>query len=280
MSRKTSADTIVKLGAGGAALLLGLYAIGSYTLTEPPVPGCMAQFERTAVFDLSSTDGAPLSGIELQARAGAGEVGIMENTKVVAVTEGPSPYAIEVALAPADGQASGFDFVWRPIEAGAKSACLRYSVWLPEKFEYGPGGNLPGLFGTEAGSETADAAAAPLRMRTRWQREGMTEVVAKAPATQSNVRAFPSREKLFKRGQWNSFEQELVVNAPGADDGRLKLWINGKQVIDERRLAVSKERQIAIAGVLASVGFAGSAKAQPNADTARLQLSPIEIGWR
>lgn len=93
MSRKTSIDAIMKLGAGGVVLLLAVYSGAAYMLQEKTVPGCMESYERTAIFELNANDGRPLTTIELQARAGAGEVGIMQNARIVEVGHGPSPVA-------------------------------------------------------------------------------------------------------------------------------------------------------------------------------------------
>ncbi len=284
MSRKTSVDTIVKFGAGGMVLLLAAYSAVAYMLVEKPVPGCMESYERTAIFDLNASDGRPLTTIELQARAGAGEVGIMQNARIVEVGGGPSPVAMEVALsasAPGGQAESGLDFAWHPASDGARSACLRYSVWMPVNFDFGPGGYLPGFYGNEVGSSGATPSSAGLRVRTKWQREGTSEIHARAPAIQAaNGRSFTTRDKVFGRGRWNTVEQELVVNAPGAQDGSLKVWVNGDLVVNERRLQLSKENPIEIEGVLASIGFVGQARVHPNPEAAKLQISPIVLAWR
>ncbi len=284
MSRKTSVDTIVKFGAGGVVMLLAVYTVAAYTLQDRPAPGCMESYERSAVFDLNSNDGRPLTPIELQARAGSGEVGIMQNARIVEVGNGPVPVAMEVALAasaPGIQADSGLDFAWHPASEGARSACLRYSVWMPADFDYGPGGYLPGLYGNEVGSDPVTPPSAGLRVRTKWQREGTTEIHARAPYIQAaNGRSFMTRDKGFSRGRWNSVEQELVVNAPGASDGSLKVWVNGTLIVNERRLQLSKEKPVEIEGVLASIGFAGTARTHANPDAAKLQISPIELAWR
>lgn len=291
MSGKTSIDTIVKVGGGSAVVVLALLSVASVMLTDDVEPGCMPSYQRLATFDLQSSEGAPLTPIELQARAGIGEVGIMQNARVVEVNGGPSRLALDVSLAaPAAGGSegssttstaagSGIDFAWRPMPADAKSVCMRYSVFVPENFDYGFGGALPGLFGSEDGSDAAAApAASSIRIHNRWQRDGYAEVELRAPAIvqASGTRQFQHEAKLA-RGRWTTFEQELVLNEPGQADGSLAVWIDGKRVIDKTRMQFGKDKAVGIEGVLASIGHSGMQK--PESKAAHLQISPIELAW-
>ena len=68
--KKTSADHIVLFGAGVAAtVLLGYLGISYKYFNDTPV-GCMDGYVAAVRFGLQSSDGLPLSMIELQAQAG------------------------------------------------------------------------------------------------------------------------------------------------------------------------------------------------------------------
>lgn len=288
MSSKTSVDTIMKITGGGAVALCAVYAIAAHMLNGSVAPGCMPDYELAATFDLHSSYGAPLSPIELQARAGIGEVGLMQNARVVPVSDGPTPLAIDVSLArvrsedPSQATASGIDFVWRPSAlSGARSACLRYSVFVPESFEWGQGGYLPGLFGNDDSGSGVDPNAAPLRLRTRWHRDGLAELHARAPViTAANGRVFAARDKRLRRGQWSTIEQELVLNSPSAADGSIKMWLNGELILNDRRIEFAGQQPLTIDGVLAAVSHFSAPRTESPNDALRLQISPLELAWR
>lgn len=288
MSSKTSVDTIMKFAGGGAVALCAVYAIAAHVLNDDIAPGCMANYELASTFDLHSTYGTPLSPIELQARAGIGEVGLMQNARVVEVSNGPAPLALDVSLArvrsedPSVATTSGIDFVWRPSAlTAARSVCLRYSVFVPESFEWGQGGYLPGLFGNDDSGRGVDPNAAPLRLRMRWHRDGLAELHARAPViTAANGRVFAARDKRLRRGQWSTIEQELVLNAPSVADGSIKLWLNGELILNDRRVELAGPGPLTIDGVLAAVSHFSAPKSESASDALRLQLSPLELAWR
>lgn len=283
MANKTSATTIVNVGGSVVALLLATYGIASYMLFEAEIPGCMADYQRTATFDFTATDGALLTPIELQARAGNGERGVSENARIVPVSDAPSPAALEVALGfAAEGKGPGVSFLWRPaLGEHAKSACLRYSVWLPKEFDFARGGNLPGFVGGERLSNV-ERPTAGFELRTKWYREGVTDFVLKSPQTEhANGQSIGMRAGSYARGRWIAIEQELRLDQPGAKDGKFRVWMDGSLIVDERRLNTRKEDNFAIDGVAANIGFVtGNNRQVPSGDAGTLRLSPIELAWR
>lgn len=285
MSSKTSVDMIVKVGASGVAVLLIAYATISYMWLERPVPGCMADYQRLATFDLTSSDGDLLSPIELQARAGNGERGVTENARIVPVSNGPSSAALEVRLGYVDPSASntatGVDFVWRPAASErATSACLRYSVWLPDGFDFARGGSLPGFFGGQLPEGTGKVDGG-VDLRPRWYRDGSTDFSLRAPLVEQQGRnSIVYRGGSFARGRWTTVEQELTLNAPGLSDGAVRVWQDGVVVVDRKRLKMREDSSISIDGVRASVGFSTFARQLPTGEPGTLRLTPIEMAWR
>lgn len=71
----------------------------------------------------------------------------------------PQGYAMEVRLKRSNGeeddqQRSGMGYSWNPRQlAAAVSACLSYSIWLPQDFNFGSGGALPGFVSTTERSD-------------------------------------------------------------------------------------------------------------------------------
>lgn len=286
MAQKTSVNTIVTVGASGAALLLVAYTAASYFWLDRPIPGCMIDYQKMATFDLTGNDGGLLSPIELQARAGNGERGVTENARIVAVSDGPSTAALEVTLGLADpgndSATPGIRFAWRPAASErASAACMRYSVWLPEDFDYAKGGNLPGFFGGELPT-SGEKITAGIDLRTRWHREGLTDFSLRAPLVETSTgQSIGYRTATLARGRWSSIEQELKLNTPGAKDGVLRVWMDGVKVVETKRLAMREDDSIVIEGVAANVGFALTPTRQlPRGQPGTLRVSPIEFAWR
>ena len=87
------------INIGGS--LIGIFVLGYvvysayHTATEPP---CSERYPAPMRFALQTATGKTLTPIELQARAGLRDVGVIDNAAVVAVNDGPSPDALEVKL--------------------------------------------------------------------------------------------------------------------------------------------------------------------------------------
>lgn len=287
MAKKTSADQIVQYGAGLAAMVLVGYLGISYKYFNEVPTGCMEGYPQAVRFGLQSGDGLPLSMIELQAQAGREEQGLMQNARIVNVNDAPIARVLEVKLGRADSSdpesAVGIHFPWRPDGTHeAHSGCLRYSVYLPENFDFSTAGMLPGMFGgttPERLDLTSDDAFA---LRTRWGRDGDTQIFVQSKAAAENGRQvvnLPGSVRL-QRGRWVTLEQELVLNTSGASNGAIQVWLDGKKVVEKKGLKLREGDAPGIEGVAATVGFAGKPQDVPASDEARLQITPIDFGWR
>lgn len=279
MSRPSTYNLIYNV----AGALIGLSLVGyiAYSfLSNDDEPPCTARYPAPTQFALETADGAPLSPIELQARVGLREWGVIENARVIPV-EGSTGAALEVKLASATDhatvaqrQANGIDFRWSPL--GMKSpnaACLSYSVWLPEGFAFNDGGGvLPGIIGglpAPAQSSIADRFAA----RLQWAGDGKGTLYVAAAGhayREVNFGGFP-----LPVGRWMRVEQELVLNKPGEANGVVRLWADGALKAEDKGLDLRKNDNAKITGVLADVGY----MRQPG-PAASLRLSPFELAWR
>ncbi len=286
MAKKTSADQIVQIGAGlAAAVLVGYLGISYKFFSDVPV-GCMSNYPNAVRFGLQHGDGLPLSMIELQAQAGGEERGLMRNARIVNADRGPVARVLEVKLGRADASdpdsAVGIHFPWRPDgNHDARSGCLRYSVYLPENFDFSSGGMLPGLFGGSTPERLELTNDDAFALRTRWGRDGDTQVFVQAKAAPDNGRVVsrPGSVRL-QRGRWVTLEQELVLNTAAASDGEVRVWLDGEQVAEKKGLKLREGDAPGIDGVAATVGLAGKSRDVPASDEARLQITPIDFGWR
>ncbi|MGD9785555.1 MAG: polysaccharide lyase [Hyphomicrobiaceae bacterium] len=286
MSSKTSVNTIMNVVGGGAILLLVAYGAGTYYFSSAEPEGCIASYTRGATFGYRANDGRLLSAIEVQAQAGADERGLMENTRIVEADGIAATSALEVKLGRADAtdpsSALGVDFAWRPVGLRAASAaCLRYSVFLPDDFDFGSGGSLPGLFGGGQPPAEGETATEGFAIRPHWSRDAHGEVIADTPMLkEARDRLFGYRKLAFKRGRWATIEQEVRLNAPDSKDGVLKVWFNGQLVVEEDRMSLRDSAATTIAGVMARASFAGTGRGAPDSEHGLLRLSPLEMSWR
>ncbi len=264
-------------------VLIGVTVVGyvawSLFQVEREEP-CRARYPAPTRFALATPAGAPLSPIELQGRAGLGEWGVLDNTKVVPTEEAPGT-ALEVKLAPvtneavhSDRHANGVDFRWMPLGLkSASAACFDYSVFIPEKFPFNEeGGALPGVLG---GSPPPDKSGGANRfaVRLQWTGDGkgiLYVAPAGAPFRGINLSGFP-----LAPGHWMRVQQEVVLNTPGEANGIVRLWTDGELQAEDKGVDLRKDMTDGINGVLIDVGYLR----QPAA-AASLKFSPFEISWR
>jgi Polysaccharide lyase 14 len=241
---------------------------------------CRARYPAPTRFSLATSAGAPLSPIELQGRAGLGEWGVLDNTKVVPTEEAPGT-ALEVKLASVTNesvhsarQANGVDFRWMPLGMkSATAACLDYSVFIPEKFPFNEeGGALPGVFGGPLPPDKpGDANRFAVRLQWTGDGKGILYVApAGSPFRGINLSGF-----ALEPGHWMRMQQEVVLNTPGEANGIVRLWADGELKAEDKGVDLRKDKADGITGVLVDVGYLR----QPGA-AASLRFSPFEISWR
>ena len=262
-------------GAGVVVVLfVAAYVVRSAILVET-TPPCSTRYPAGMQFALHANDGAPLSPPELQARVGLPERGVMENAKIVPVLQGPSPTALEVKLANVAGMEedsaepqNGIGFRWRPPGLStAKSACLTYNLWLPEKFKFGRGGVLPGIFGGAPGPTSVFAT------RIAWNEKN--EVGVDVERSSGKTRDVGRSRSALRPGRWAAIEQEVVLNSPGKPDGLVRLWVDGKLRAEDKKIAMTDDEIANISGVLADVGYTRASRT-----VSTLRLSPFTLSWR
>ena len=270
------------INLGGS--LIGVFVLGYvvysayYTATEPP---CSERYAAPIRFALQTAAGKPLTPIDLQARAGLRDVGVIDNAAVVAVKDGPSPDALEVKLRslPGGDDASaktrnGIEFRWSPPGMnGAAATCLAYSVWLPDKFDFGDGGFLPGVFGGDSGTARQQAATDRLTVTLEWSDNGIPSLTAALDGSE-RLRLSGAGTPLAT-GRWLKMEQEVILNDPGQKNGTVRLWVDGELIVENERVQLRKDDKVLLTGVHAAIGY----ERTPPPDSL-LRLSPLEIARR
>lgn len=256
------------------AFFIVVYVVRSAFFVETTAP-CSTRYPAGMLFTLQTSEGVLMSPAELQARVGLPERGVMENTKVVPVSQGPSRTALEVKLANvADMEEddaepkNGLDFRWRPPGMGtAQAACLSYDLWLPKTFEFGRGGVLPGIYG---GTPDLNSVFAT---RVAWN--DLSEVGVNVESSSGKSYGIDSHEMAFAPGRWAAIEQEVVLNSPGKLDGTVRLWVDGELRAENTKIAMRADEKSNISGVISDVGYTRGSKT-----VSTIRISPFKMSWR
>jgi hypothetical protein len=268
-------NLLINTGGGLVGLIVVGYVAYSALHTEVEQP-CSSRYPAPKRFSLQTAQGKPLTAIELQARAGLRDLGVIDNAAVVSVDGGPSPEALEVKLRKlprtGDKARNGIEFRWSPPGvASATSACLTYSAWLPEKFQFGAGGHLPGMFAGDPSAARGKNETG--RVAPHWEDKG--KILLLAAVEGADPREVAGDGTALATDSWISVEQEIVLNAPGESNGIARLWIDGALVASNESLSLRKDAKTLLGGVLAAVGY----RHLPE-EPGTLRLSPLEIAWR
>ncbi|KAG8838867.1 hypothetical protein FRB91_007347 [Serendipita sp. 411] len=192
----------------------------------------------------------------------------------------------EGSRSPSSSIRGGFGFYmtgpesWR-IET-AKEITYSYAVMFQDDFEWKRGGKLPGLFGgvgelayacTGGRKENRDKC---FDLRYMWRSHGDGELYAYLPPNHPNtdytLLAVPPYSGQnsdygfsvgrgawrFKQGEWNTMTEYVKLNAPGAEDGAVKVWWNGNLVISAEGIDIRDYANSTFTGVHFQTFFGGS----------------------
>ncbi len=176
----------------------------------------------------------------------------------------------------------GAGFYWMPeLPEGVSSACLSYGVWFPPDFDFVKGGKLPGLFGGDGPSGGRKVTGENgFSMRFMWRAQGAGEVYAYIVGNHGRGISLERGAFSFPRGQWLELAQEVILNRPGREDGVVRVWANGRLVIERTGLVYRKVPDMTIKGVMAHVFFGGKKPSWAARADSLVRLTPFELRWR
>lgn len=289
-SNKLPPGMAMKLAGFGVILALGALAVFGMKSKEI-IAQCSERYGTGTLFGLQDKAGAPIATADLQGRLAGRDWGLLENLKLVALKDGPAEVAMQIALpkvAPKPDDEvqprSGMGFTWLvPRMANARAACLSYSIWLPDDFNFGGGGVLPGLFGGETSEAPSQAQKGAFSVRSTWGEGGIARVRT-ITAAEPKGTAFaidPKEELEWPRGRWVRIEQELVLNQVSAEDGILRVWVNGKLYHENTGLNVRADDRPQFRGVVADVHYGINPQGPYTVPKpTSLRVTPFELRWQ
>lgn len=165
------------------------------------------------------------------------------------------------------------------ILAKAKFVVFEYEVYFPANFDFVKGGKLPGLYGTVGGNKFGcsggNSALTCFSLRYMWRRKGDGEAYLYLP---SNAKQDPGYCKIkpfthcdpqygdsvgrgsftFKLGGWTKITQLIGLGPAGKRSGTLKIWANGKLVIQNTKLVWRTDPKVTVQGFAVETFFGGS----------------------
>lgn len=267
--------------AAGVALFvfLGGYMAHSHFYDEVVTP-CSTRYPAGLQFSLDNSQGAPLSAIELQARAGFNEFGLLENASVEKVSGAPFRQNLVVRLAAAgDGRTTGKNgvgFTWPVSEmSSATSACLTYYALVSNEVDLKSPGHLPGLMATgPAPRDSDDDTPTGFKARLAWSQSG--DVGVDLELTKRNGNWLPSLSRSsWPKGKWVRIEQEVQFNPAPQKTGAVRVWIDGATDVAASGLLLRASGDVKFSGVSGAIGYSrGVGK------PAQVKVSPFVVQWR
>ncbi|KAA5612145.1 polysaccharide lyase [Rhodovastum atsumiense] len=159
------------------------------------------------------------------------------------------------AMAPVGG--AGFQL---QLPDHADAGCLSYRVRFAPGFDFAKGGKLPGLYGgVDQRGCVAPGPASGFSARLMWRAGGMGELYLYAPGRTTRCGESIARGAWrFTPGTWIGVTEEVIANAPGRSDGVIRVWIDGKRVVEQIGLVLRDSSGIGVDGLLFSTFFGGS----------------------
>lgn len=277
--------------AGVALFLIGTASLAIREIFVPKViPACSQRYAQTGVFTWTRGDGSLLAAPDLQAKLKGNDWGVLENVKFTKSNDLQLGVAMQVNLPKETGKTrderkpSGAGFTWAPDWLrGASSTCLAYSVKLPEGFDFGQGGSLPGLYG--GGSDAEDTVTArrssAFSTRLHWRDNALLELRLKSHEHPTGMGFTLDKNYLtIEPGQWVTIEQEVVLNTPGQPDGILRVWVDGKIRLDQKQINYRAKPEEGLRGVVANVHYATrDLDWAPAPKDSAVLLSPFIFRW-
>lgn len=234
-------------------------------------------------------DGNLVSIAEIQGAAGTMDRGVDRNLSFRRIKDGPASIAMGVEIQPGTGPAGtktgtpgGVSYPWTPGSLPEKvdAACLSYSVFLPADFEFARGGVLPGLFGLKRGEHVSNIAADRFETLPQWAENGrIQQYMVLSTKTNTLDTTVPAPRFTLPRGRWVKIEQEIVLNAPGDDNGIIRLWVDGVMRLEGRDALLRRFPDVHVAGVQAETYFGGAYVEGVAKKKEQIWLTPFDLRW-
>lgn len=159
-------------------------------------------------------------------------------------------------------------FGWRYGGAGLRSALIpgqldcvffRYLVKFADNFQFVRGGKLPGLYGGKGiVSGVMPNGYDGFTSRYMWVERGGGSIYAYLPTSVTWGTYLGKGKFTFQPGVWHTLQQQVVLNAPGRTNGVIRVWLDGKLVVNEQNLRFRDTSTLHLTGIYFDTFFGGN----------------------
>lgn len=158
-------------------------------------------------------------------------------------------------------------------------ATCRYRVRFGPDFEFVKGGKLPGLAGGTATSGKKRPDGSGWTARLMWRRRGEAVLYLYHMDQRKDYADDFSLGVRFVPNRWYQIRQRVQVNEPDLANGSIQIWVDGRQVLDQRNLRLRSGNQAPVDCFYFSTFFGGSGqdwapKTDQSIDFAGMTVSP------
>jgi Polysaccharide lyase 14 len=241
------------------ALLLGVAGCTSSPTGgsgPPPAPGA-TRTEAVTPDNLATFLGNGLTYVD------SGSFGL-DRSQLITTPDAPGGSMVRVAYPAgsasrrADGEDGGMQAYLTLPDGPRDELYLQYSVRFQPDFDFVRGGKLPGLYGgTVTGGQNIPDGTDGFSTRYMWRGGGDGEVYAYLPTSEDHGTSLGRGCWYFPTNQWVAIQQRVKLNTPGASDGEVTVWQDGRQVLSQRGVTYRTTDQLKIDGVFFSTFFGG-----------------------
>ncbi|KAK9767027.1 hypothetical protein K7432_003463 [Basidiobolus ranarum] len=167
------------------------------------------------------------------------------------------------------GKQGGLGFYAKPLSL-QDEVTLEYKVFFPRGFDFVKGGKLPGIYGGSPDCPNGNDKRKCFTTRFMFRTGGDGEIYAYLPMNQvagyckTNICNPTYGDSLargsFKltTGKWHTLRQSIRLNDVGKQNGVLRVWANGKLVINYRNVVYRNQRNVKNIGLIFHTFFGGS----------------------
>ncbi len=267
--RVPSARVVLFNAAAVLVALAAVVAVVRSYLVSPSAAPCSGRYLTSMTFALER-NGVMLTATDIQARAGSGDATLTDSLEIVRLEGAPAPAVMRVNL-----PKGGMSFAWQPRSLrGQAAVCLGYKLQLPADFDFGLGGDLPGLAGQ------ADDGGDRFLVQPTWAQGGALTAASRTTlGGKAETQVVDGDGSAIPRGRWVSVEQEIVLNAPDQRNGLLRVWLDGRLALEQADLAFRATADVGVAGIAADVRRNDTALTRSEPE-ARVLVSPFEVRWK
>jgi hypothetical protein len=144
------------------------------------------------------------------------------------------------------------------------NACIRYRVRFGKNFDWSKGGKLPGLSGVAPGvSPTTPAGGGNpgdkgWSGRLMWGSGGSISSYMYYPEQPYTYGQGFNWSRKVSDGRWHSLRQCYVMNTVGKENGVLRAWLDGAQVLNRTDFVYRRKNSVHISHMMWSI-FRGGA---------------------